>query len=67
MAEAWQERMDLTRRYLERFGRCTGFSQFTQDESEIATIMRRALERGTPATEEEIAWLDRNLQPDVAY
>ena len=56
----------LSRLYIARFGRDAigAFSSFGQDLGEMAQVIRRALDRGTKATDEEVAWLNRHMTDD---
>lgn len=64
-----EETKKLEGRYAALFGkRSLGcFSNFTQTRDEVMLVIRRALERGSPATDEEIAWLNRFVRDDVDY
>lgn len=59
---------DIATRYGIAFG---GFdpriNDFAMMRDEIAEVTARAIERGTPMTEDEIVWLGRNVEADVLY
>lgn len=42
-------------------------NDFAMDRAELAEATARALERGTPMTDDEIAYLGRNVLPGVTY
>lgn len=69
MPDAYEAQVRVKRAYRERFGRDSlqYFSSFTQDREEVRTVLERALSRGTPATADEIAWLNRNVVEGVEY
>lgn len=42
-------------------------NDFAMMPEELAEVTARALERGSPMTEDEIVFLERNVEPDVVY
>lgn len=67
MVEDVPDMLKLTREYVSRFGSAGVFNDFAQDEEEILVVLKRTLERGSPATDEEVAWLNRNVRADALY
>lgn len=69
MSDAREQLLALYQRYEELFGEDAlgEFCDFTQDPAEARSLLSRAIERGAAATEEEIAWLNRNVVEGAAY
>ncbi|MCL8381767.1 hypothetical protein [Xanthobacter aminoxidans] len=67
--QEWEVKVALSRRYYDRFGEQSlgHFNDFAQAADEMILVMERSLERGTPMTEGELAWLNRHVRADVIY